>query len=51
LNRWRGRRERGFWVDDRDCDSKGVLLFYMILPSLTETGGARAAPIVTVPTD
>jgi hypothetical protein len=44
-------RKRWFWVDDRDVPSKRVLMFYMILSSLTDTGGARAAPIVTVPTN
>jgi hypothetical protein len=44
-------RKHWFWIDDRDYASKRVFMFYMLLSSLTETGGAQAAPIVTVPTN
>ena len=42
-------RGQWFWIDDRDTYSKGVFNFLMQLFSLTETGAAQAAPIVTVP--
>jgi hypothetical protein len=43
-------RDGWFWIDDRDHDSKATFTFLMLLFSLTETGTAQAAPIVTVPT-
>ena len=42
-------RGRWFWIDDRDPRSKGMLTFLMILFSLTETGGASGAPLLTIP--
>jgi hypothetical protein len=42
-------RDGWFYIDDRDHDSKAVFNFLMMLFSLTETGAAQAAPIVTVP--
>jgi hypothetical protein len=42
-------RGRWFWIDDRDPRSKAMLTFLMILFSLTETGGASGAPLVTIP--
>lgn len=44
-------RNRSFWIDDRDRNSKRMFAFMMLLFSLTETGGQGAAPIVTVPTN
>lgn len=42
-------RDCWFWIDDRDPRSKAMLTFLMILFSLTETGGASGAPLVTIP--
>jgi hypothetical protein len=44
-------RDHWFYIDDRDYVSKVIFYFYMLLSSLTETGGQAAAPIVTVPTN
>lgn len=44
-------RNRWFWIDDRDLNSKRMFAFTMLLFSLTETGGDQRAPIVTVPTN
>lgn len=43
-------RERWFWIDDRDTQSKRVLSGLLLLFSLTETGAPQSAPpLVTVP--
>jgi hypothetical protein len=43
-------RNRWFWIDDRDWQSKAALNTLMILFSLTETGaGQGGAPVVTIP--
>jgi len=42
-------RDGWFWIEDRDHDSKAAFSFLMLLFSLTETGTAQTAPIVTVP--
>lgn len=42
-------RNQWFWIDDRDRQSKAVFNFMMFLFSLTDTGPAQAAPLVTVP--
>jgi hypothetical protein len=42
-------RNQRFWIEDRDRRSKLVFNFIMFLFSLTETGTAQAAPIVTIP--
>lgn len=42
-------RNQWFWIDDRDSGSKQIFNFMMFMFSLTETGSAQAAPIVTVP--
>ena len=42
-------RNQWFWIDDRDSRSKQIFNFMMFMFSLTETGSAQAAPIVTVP--
>ena len=44
-------RDRWFWIDDRDFQSKRTFTFLMILFSLTETGGQQRLPIVTIPTN
>ncbi len=42
---------RGYWfrIDDRDLMSKKIFSFIMMIFSLTETGGKKGAPIVTIP--
>ena len=42
-------REHWFWVDDRDFKSKRAFAFLMILFSLTESGGQKDLPLVTIP--
>ena len=42
-------RNHWFWIEDRDRQSKQMFTFSMFLFSLTETGTAQAAPIVTIP--
>ena len=42
-------RGQWFWIEDRDIQSKAMLNFIMLMFSLTETGTAQAAPVVTVP--
>jgi hypothetical protein len=42
-------RNRWFWIEDRDKQSKQIFNFLMFMFSLTETGSTQAAPIVTVP--
>jgi hypothetical protein len=42
-------RNQWFWIEDRDRQSKQIFNFLMFLFSLTETGTAQAAPIVTIP--
>jgi len=42
-------RTQWFWIEDRDRQSKQMFNFMMFMFSLTETGSAQAAPIVTVP--
>ncbi|HSW84740.1 MAG TPA: hypothetical protein VLH12_14750 [Usitatibacter sp.] len=42
-------RDRWFWIDDRDGPSKRVFAFLMLMFSLTETGTAQSAPVLTVP--
>ena len=42
-------RNQWFWIEDRDRQSKQMFNFIMFLFSLTETGTAQAAPIVTIP--
>ena len=44
-------RDHWFYIDDRDYPSKVIFYFYLLLSSLTDTGGSAAAPIVTVPTN
>ena len=42
-------RDHWFWIEDRDGQSKQIFSFMMFVFSLTETGTAQAAPIVTIP--
>jgi hypothetical protein len=42
-------RDHWFWIDDRDFRSKQTFSFLMIIFSLTDTGPARGAPIITIP--
>lgn len=42
-------RDHWFWIDDRDFKSKRTFAFLMILFSLTETGGSKGLPLVTIP--
>jgi len=45
-------RDRWFWIDDRDIDSKAMFNFLMILFSFTERGKQESeAPVLTVPTN
>ena len=41
-------RNRWFWIDDRDYQSKKLFSFLMFVMTLTETGGKEGAPIVTI---
>jgi len=42
-------RDQVFWIEDRNIQSKQIFNFMMFVFSLTETGTAQAAPIVTIP--
>ena len=42
-------RGRWAWVDDRDLESKRILLFLIMFFSLAETGITPQVPVVTVP--
>jgi hypothetical protein len=42
-------RNRWFWVDDRDHQSKATFTSVLFLLSLTEAGPVQAAPVVTIP--
>lgn len=42
-------RNRWFWIDDRDRQSKVMLTFLMISFSLTEQSTSQPAPVVTIP--
>jgi len=42
-------KDHWFWVDDRDFKSKRAFAFLMILFSLTESGGQKGLPLVTIP--
>jgi hypothetical protein len=39
-------RNRWFWIDDRDLESKRVFMFLMIFSSLAETGAAVQTPLI-----
>jgi hypothetical protein len=42
-------RNRWFWVDDRDLNSKRMFVFLMMFMSLTESGALPQAPLLTIP--
>jgi hypothetical protein len=42
-------RDRWFWIDDRDLDSKRLMMFLLIFSSLAETGVAPQVPLITIP--
>jgi hypothetical protein len=42
-------RDRWFWIDDRDLDSKRLMMFLMVFSSLAETGTAPQIPLITIP--
>ena len=42
-------RDRWFWIDDRDHQSKAMFTSVLFLLSLTETGQAQGGPVVTIP--
>jgi hypothetical protein len=42
-------RNRWFWVDDRDPQSKAMFNSLLLLFSLTETAQTQTAPLVTIP--
>jgi len=42
-------RDRWFWIDDRDLDSKRLMMFLMVFSSLAETGVAPQTPLITIP--
>jgi hypothetical protein len=41
-------RDRWFWIDDKDYQSKKLFSFLMFVMTLTETGGKEGAPVVTI---
>jgi hypothetical protein len=43
-------RGQWFWIEDRDTQSKQLFSFLTLLFSLTATGTAKPAPVVTIPT-
>ena len=42
-------RDRWFWIDDRDRQTKTMLTFLMLTFSLTEASTTQPAPVVTIP--
>jgi hypothetical protein len=42
-------RDHWFWIDENDFSSKRTFTFLMILFSLTESGGDKRLPLVTIP--
>ena len=42
-------RDHWFWIDENDFISKRTFTFLMILFSLTESGGEKELPLVTIP--
>ncbi|MCX7149544.1 MAG: hypothetical protein NTY05_09070 [Rhodocyclales bacterium] len=42
-------RNRWFWIDDRDLDSKRMFMFLTVFSALAETGIAPQTPLITIP--
>lgn len=42
-------RNRWFWIDDRDRQSKVMMTFLLLSFSLTESASTQPAPVVTIP--
>ena len=42
-------RNRWFWVDDRDLESKRAISFIMLIFTLADTGSDKPLPLVTIP--
>lgn len=42
-------RDRWFWIDDRDLESKRAFMFLRIFSAIAETGTVPQVPIVTIP--
>jgi len=42
-------KDHWFWIDENDFSSKRTFTFLMILFSLTESGGNKGLPLVTIP--
>ena len=42
-------RNRWFWIDDRDHESKNMFNSLLLMFSLTETAPAKTPPLVTIP--
>jgi hypothetical protein len=42
-------RGRWFWIDDRDLESKRMIMFLTVFSSLAETGTAPQVPLITIP--
>ena len=42
-------RNRWFWIDDRDLNSKRMFMFLTVFSALAETGTAPQIPLITLP--
>jgi hypothetical protein len=42
-------RNRWFWVDDRDLESKRLISFIMLVFTLADTGRHESIPQITIP--
>jgi hypothetical protein len=42
-------RNRWFWIDDRDLNSKRLFMFLTVFSALAETGTAPQTPLITIP--
>lgn len=42
-------RNRWFWIDDRDLNSKRMFMFLTVFSALAETGTAPQIPLITIP--
>lgn len=42
-------RNRWFWIDDRDLNSKRMFMFLTVFSALAETGTAPQTPLITLP--